>query len=43
VVASYPVAVVAASDDREAARAFVERLLDRPGREALARRGFLLP
>jgi molybdate transport system substrate-binding protein len=42
-VASYPVAVVRASGDAQAARAFVDRLLDGAGRTALAARGFLLP
>ena len=43
VTASYPVAVIRAGHDVAAARAFVDRLLARPGREALAARGFLLP
>lgn len=43
VVATYPVAVVRASANRPAADAFVDRLLGKPGRDALAARGFLLP
>lgn len=43
VAASYPVAVIRASHAPVAARAFVDRLLDRPGRDALGARGFLLP
>jgi molybdate transport system substrate-binding protein len=43
VTATYPVAVVKASRDIHAARAFVDRLLDHAGRDALAANGFLLP
>lgn len=43
VTAAYPVAVIRGSHDLEAARAFVDRLLDLPGREALAAAGFVLP
>ena len=43
VVATYPVAVVRASGNRSAAEAFVDRLLGKPGRDALTARGFLLP
>ena len=39
----YQVAVVADSDDEEAAAAFVERLLGPEGREALERAGFVVP
>jgi len=39
----YQVAVVADSDDEEAAAAFVERLLGPVGREALERAGFVVP
>jgi molybdate transport system substrate-binding protein len=39
----YQVAVVADTDDRQAARAFVERLLGAEGRQALADAGFGLP
>lgn len=39
----YQVAVVTASDDKDAARAFVERLRGQAGREALARAGFVVP
>ena len=40
---SYPVAVIRAGTEKEVARAFVDRLLDLPGRHALAARGYLLP
>ena len=43
VVATYPVAVVRATANREDAQAFVDRLLGPAGRQALADRGFLLP
>lgn len=39
----YQVAVASESDDPEAARAFIDRLLSDAGREALARAGFGLP
>jgi len=39
----YQVAVVVASDDEDAARAFVEKLRSQTGRDALAEAGFALP
>jgi hypothetical protein len=39
----YQVAVVAGSDNGDAARAFVDRLLSAEGRTALARAGFVVP
>jgi molybdate transport system substrate-binding protein len=42
-VIEYQVAVVAASDSADSARAFVERLLSDDGRAALERAGFVLP
>jgi len=43
VVASYPIATVAGSDDATAAQAFVDLVLSDRGREVLAERGFLPP
>lgn len=43
VVAAYPIAVVAGSPRTESARRFVDAVLGRPGREALAGAGFLPP
>ena len=39
----YQVAVVVASDDKDAAQAFVEKLRSESGRDALERSGFALP
>ena len=41
VVAEYPIAVVAATKNHAAAAAFVDRVVNGPGRTALRRRGFL--
>jgi molybdate transport system substrate-binding protein len=43
VIATYPVAVVRATTNRDAAQAFVDALLDGAGRQALVALGFVAP